>query len=499
MLRRLAINTGISAGAFVVTSVIMLVLVPAIVGAYGLLIYGLITLARIFLPSATFAVFDFGYSEVSTQVVAQARVGGDWEAARRRLFGVLLIATAVALIVGTALLICVPLLVEALRTPAEWVADFRVVLNVTAFTFVPLLVGLVADGVVKGFEEFRGLRLAEVVSTALYAIVALICIELQASFIWIAISYNFSLLLRLGIVLAICWSKWPSSPAQRLWPSPDEWKFLSERCRAMAANKWLGTGQHQLWPLLVGFMLGPISAALLDVIIRLPRYVKVAFSVLNAAVLPVAARLESAGQSLRRLGEAGILATGGIAIPVCIGGMAFSSQILAQWIGAEYARYGFWQALMFAVPIFNTIVGFGGNMMIVRPDVVRTMSKITLLQIVLQYTIAFTAVWWLAERAFILGQVLALAATFMIQVPILAREKGMPLRVYLRLAPVTAVPVTLAIVSFAIGLPAMISRPLQLFMALGAWLVVNYALLWLVALKPVERAQIRGLIMAPRS
>jgi O-antigen/teichoic acid export membrane protein len=81
MFRALATNTLISAVAYFFVSIVGLLLVPVLLDAYGLELFGLLLLARLFLPVSGLAIFDFGFSEVSTQAVARARETGDWSTA----------------------------------------------------------------------------------------------------------------------------------------------------------------------------------------------------------------------------------------------------------------------------------------------------------------------------------------------------------------------------------------------------------------------------------
>ena len=203
----------------------------------------------------------------------------------------------------------------------------------------------------------------------------------------------------------------------------------------MAVNKVLGASQTQLAPLLIGLLFGPVGAGTYDALSRLPRAIKSVLGLLSSTVLPVAARLETAtdARGLRRLGQAGILVVGILALPPVAAALVFSKPLLALWIGSTLASFWGWQSLMFLIPGLTVLLSFGGTALLVRPHVTATMNRWTAAQVALQFLLAGMAVTWLHERAFILGQVLAVSITFGPQLSLVCTELGVRLPVLKRL------------------------------------------------------------------
>jgi O-antigen/teichoic acid export membrane protein len=495
MYRRLAVNTLISAAAFFLTSVISLAIVPILLRFYGLEQYGLIVLARLFLPTATFALFDFGYSEIATQAVARARTNGDWQAVGRQLAGLGIIAGIVALSVGAGLTVSAGWIALVFRAPSTLIDELELVICITAAAFIPILLGTIFEGVIKGFEEYRVLRFAEVIGTLLYAGAALGCVHGGLQFQWIAIAYIASLLVRISIIVFVACLYLPLQVLGRAFPTRAEWRDLAERCRVMAANKWLGVAHAQAAPFLVGVLLGATSAGAFDIVLRFPRYVKGVLSVLTTAVLPVAARLESRGESLQTLGETGLLVTAIAGIPVSAAGMTFSEPLLSLWVGDEYSRFWAWQSLMFVVPILNTIISFGGAALLVRPHVTRKLNLLYVAQAVIQLLISFAFVNLLSERAFILGQVTSSIAMFYFQMRLLMSEKKVRRQALLKPLAVAGISVLLSSLCFATGVPQAIESSLQLLATLALWMAINFGLIFMLVLSQAERVKIWGLAL----
>ena len=103
MLFALFRNVAITAIAFFFTGLIGLLLVPVLVHAYSLAGFGLIIMARMFLPLAVLAALDFGVGEYVTQSVARARASADRSSCGRELCMAFCVALALGLFSGAAL------------------------------------------------------------------------------------------------------------------------------------------------------------------------------------------------------------------------------------------------------------------------------------------------------------------------------------------------------------------------------------------------------------
>ena len=165
MLRRFLHNTAISAAAYGLAGVLGLLAVGLIARSYGLAVLGLIVLARAFLPSGFLALVDLGVSEITTQAVARGR-GGDWAVASEKVSLLAVIAGATGIASGMALWICAAPLAMIFKVAPDETEAFVSILSVTAFVLPIAFLGLIAEGTLKGFEEYGWLRLTEVGSNA---------------------------------------------------------------------------------------------------------------------------------------------------------------------------------------------------------------------------------------------------------------------------------------------------------------------------------------------
>ena len=492
MLRSVFRNVAISAAAFVAVSVVGLLLVPVLIRTYGLAGFGHIALARLFLPMTTLAFLDFGVGESATQIVARARADGDWQ----RAAGLLTLTAGTALSTGlVAALVLAGLAVWLpvwLGVPIAGQAGLARVFMVTGALMPLLFLALVLEGIVKGFERFDAMRTFEVVAALSYAAMALLAVWGGHDENAVCYGLLVSLLLRAAMAGAMAFQVLKGKGMlPRAAPAEDRGWF-STQTRAMGANKVLGSAQSQWPPLAVALLLGPTAVGVFDALSRLPRAVKGVMGLLSSTVLPLATRLESAAdeKGMQRLGQAGVLLVGLISLPPLAAVMAFSAPVLRLWLGEAMAPLWGWQALLFLVPACSVLVGFGGAALLVRPHVVRTMNKIIAVQIVLQYSLSLLAVHWLQERAFFLGQVLAVAFTFVAQMRLVKVEMKLPAETHFALLRLLGVMVALA-------LPGLFcARWVQGWPSLLLALVTWTLLCWLLCARLVLTASQRARLIA---
>ena len=476
MFRLLAANTAISAVAYLTISAVGLLLVPVLLGSYGLVAFGLITLARLFLPTSGLAFVDFGFSEVATQAVAQARADNAWDRAGADVTLLAVAAIATGLAGGALLFVAGGRIAAAFDVPPEHHAAFVTVLHITGAALPLLFVSLVLEGVVKGFENYAMQRACEVAGSFGFAGAALIAVRLDQGFEVVCYALIGAQLLRAALVaMSAVRSGTRAGLGLRGWSA----RSISDtfrRCRLVASAKVLGTIQTQAAPLLIGALVGPAAVGVYDVLSRLPRFAKAVLGLVNATLLPVAIRLETARDTanMRRLGETGILIILLVTVPPIVAGMAFAPAILGVWIGPVLRHFWPWLTAMFLIPLLTVLVSFGGNTLFARPAAFYRMNIYTLIQLVAQFAVGLALTGWLHERAYILGQVVATALLFPWQMRLIVREQDLGRIVYFWLFRSTLLG---AAVGTAGALVAPLVRtPFELGIAGLAWMAGHFVL-----------------------
>ena len=488
MLRLLFLNTAVSGVVFAVSSVLVLWLVPRLVAAYGLSGFGLIMLARTLLPTGFAALFDFGVSEVVTQAVARARASGNWHSAGAQVALLTLASTAIGAVLSLALWLLAPAAVDLFRIDAANAASFEVLMRASALALLLLFPALISEGIVKGFEAYWALRIAELLPTIGYVVAALVLVARGAGYHVIAYAFLVSILVRAIATAAIAWTLGREAGLRpRRW-SPAERADAFARCRVMFAGKAVSAVQTQGPPLVIGMLVGPAGVGAYDVLVRLPRFAKSVLGLLMSLLMPIGARLEETGdaRNQRRLASAGTVFVPIVVLPLLAGGAAFSAPILALWLGPAFRDYWPWHAAMFLVPALGVVVSFGSTVLMSRTDAARQLVRLAGIMVLVQYVLSIALSAWLGERAFILGQVVSALLLFPLQIRFMLIEQGVGSRLGRRLALLLAGLSALAALTSVWSARAVQDVPSLIGWG-GAWVLLCWVALGLLMLSPAER------------
>jgi O-antigen/teichoic acid export membrane protein len=418
VLRRFLQNTAISAVAYGLAGVLGLFAVGVIARSYGVAVLGLIVLVRAFLPSGFLALTDFGVSEITIQAVSGGRVG-DWVAAGEKVSFLTLIAGSTGIISGIALWITSGWLAIVFKVAPDQVEACIAILQVTALMLPLAFLGLVVEGVLKGFEHYGWLRATEVGGNAAYVVAVYGCVWYRTPFEWIAYSYLATIVAKYLVLTAIAYGAAYRTPLRfRAWTLPVR-RDVIHRCWLMFNNRITGVLQQTLIPLAIGALFGPAEVGTFDLITRLPRFLKATMAPLYAAILPISTQIEETTDTrrLQMLGRNGLVLPAAIVFPVLISVALFAKEILIVWVGTQHADQWPWLALSLFIPAITVMLGTAQTALMVRSDFLQFNTRLLYLQVVTQYLVTLIFVAWLRERAFILGWVIS----YVIFAPVIAR------------------------------------------------------------------------------
>lgn len=498
MFRKLFLNTVFSGAAFALAGLLSLLVVPILVKAYGLAVFGLIVLVRIFLPTGALSIFDFGFSEITAQLVARARETRNWGETSRDLTLLVIIASVVGITLALALLAFAPSICDIFHVHVDHRQTFVAVVRVTGLFLTVFFPALVIEGIVKGFENYGIVRAAEMFGTLGYAVAATIMANNGVGYDYVAYAFLVSVFLRYMLLLfAACYLCLPV-PLRLQWSDIFvNIRDVLNRCRLMAASRLVGALQYQAPAPLIGIVLGPSAVGLYDVLTRLPRFAKSVVGMLSSALLPVAARIDAAVDvnRMRRFGSWGLTLSGAVVLPPLAAGALFSEPLLRLWIGASVSGHWVWHAAMFVIPAVGAFISVGATSLLVRPKAHAMLNYIMVVQVALQYTLTFAFVNLLGERAFILGQSAAAILIFPWLLSIIMHEQQLAIDEMRSLfGKLGLLGVMLAAGYWAIASPYMISGWLSLVMHAFAWSLAYWVAIWLLVLKEAQRHRLIAFI-----
>ncbi|WP_298241941.1 hypothetical protein [uncultured Bradyrhizobium sp.] len=406
MIKRLIQNTVISALAFGMAALLGLAVIPLIIRTWGVTEFGLIVISRLLLPSGMMAVLDLGLSEVATQVVARAREHRNWAQAGRQIAFLGVISVVLTVILSAAIWLSTPLLVIVMRVDAAHLETFTRIMHYTALANLIFVPALVWEGIVKGFERYNLLRVAEVTSTAGYVGLTFAASWAEAGFEVVAYLYLATLVARAVVIGIAAFVALRHKHARLLPWTPDIRQDILHRCLLLLQGKLMGGISGPFQPFLIGLLFGPKAVGTYDALVRLSRVSKVVVSLLTSALLPVASRLDERGNatSFQRLGDLGLVMMPMFVVPPLAAAALFSPEIMSIWIGPLLAPYAFWMGLSFLVPICAQYVAIGSLIFLTRPEVQARLNRLMAVQLLIWAVVSAATLHLFAERALILGQ-----------------------------------------------------------------------------------------------
>ena len=423
MLKSIARNTALSTVAFGVTGLVGLLLMPILIKAFGLAAFGLITLSRSLLPAAVLSMGDLGASETTTQAVGRARGSGDWKRAAEQISFLLVLTSVVGVTLAAVLWFGTGPLLTLFRVPEVDHSSFGTALRITALSLILLFPALIVEGVAKGMERFDVLRSAEIISVLGYAAGSLLAIGVKYPYTVIIYLYLGSLLIKYVIVLLFIWTDIRDRLGLCSW-SPATRKETLHRSALMVQSKVLGAVQLQLPTIAVGSLVGPAGVGTYELVVRIPRFLKATLGLLATSVVPVAARLEGAGdrRNVARMAAVSFWFVPFATFPILFGTAAMSPVILDVWIGIEYADLWVWLAAMLGATGASICLTAAQSMLLIRKDYLRSTNRLYLLGTVIQYAVSLVGVRWLGSMSFVLGAALAALLTFPAHTRLIRRE-----------------------------------------------------------------------------
>jgi O-antigen/teichoic acid export membrane protein len=496
MLQRLIQNTLITGLSFFFTGLVPLLLVPLFLKQYGVEQYGVLVVVRLLLPTGALAVFDPGLPETTSYAIAKARHDDDWSRCGRYLGGLVAISLLLGVIAAGALVLAEPTLAALFGISTPLRPGFSHIVYATAASFPLLLASLVAEGVLKGFEDFKRLRSFDVLSIAVYAAAAVGAVWTSLTFEWIALIYVLYGVFRTGLITALAWRYLHRRAAKMARPQPAEWRELKNRCVPLWLNRCIGVAQGHAAPLLIGALMGTAAVGLFDLVMRIPRFLKVVTGILNSAVLPVVLRLDEAGDraGLQRLLQLGLLGVLSVVAPIVAWGVCFSEPMLRLWVSEKYSTLWHWQSLMFAWPLINAVTSFSCGALLGRPRFVAVLNWIVLGQIGIQLATSIALIPFFSAQAFIAGQILALSISLPFQLWLVFNVCGLHAQEFKRHLGVLVIFAAPVAAALAFDAGHAISTIPQLIASLTAWCAVSALLVWSAVFSSAERATVASML-----
>jgi O-antigen/teichoic acid export membrane protein len=492
-------NTFVNLTAHAVNGVVSLMLAPVLVLAYGIDKYGLIVLARNLLPGGFVSLFDFGLPESVTRYTSSAVAAEQTEKAQHLVVSALAIAGLAAIVLAVLIVASGHYLIEIVfRVPDELAGSFRLALWASAAALLLQFPGFILKAALEGLERFDVVRTAEISGTVGYAAAAAAIALADIDYHWVIIAFvvaSSARLLYFAFYLAL---RKPAGFDLRRgrWRSAELGPAL-RHAFAFFQGKILSVAFNYAPSMVISALAGPAATGIYDLVMRIPRMVKVLCGMLGSPLLPFASRSEVHAQTaqIERVLYSGTMLALLLVVPIASAVAVLAPDVLGAWLGPQFRHLGPWLALAMAWPAvigWNTI---GQSMVIASPVAVRRSNLISLIQVSVFYAVSLL---WPANDlslGFVAGTVVCVLVAAPLQIWLLVSHYRLSLARYL--APLAKVLVTGALLFalvHALGLDAPRDNLAWLSVRLAAWCIAYWALLYFFVLSAAERQEIHHVV-----
>ena len=403
MIHKLIVHTTATGAALSITGLSAILLMPIILAHVGSVGFGLLVLLRLSLPSGIISIFDFGISEIATQVTSKSRTGKSWIEAAATLISLHIIVFLMSVSLGLCIFFLRTGIADMLAVPSQHYQQFLFCLVISSFASPILFTSLVSEGVMKGFEKFVLLRFLEIITQLLLAVSYLLIIFLDGTFSQLFLS--LTMLMSLKAISIIVWSSNKLSRVISKKQPLIELRFIKDRAFSLWCFRIIDGLQSQSPSLLIGVSLGPTAVAVYEAVIRLPAYMRFFFETLAMTIIPTATRLstENSLLKLQKLGQFSLSWLPIIMLAPLIPTAVLSDEILRYWLGEEFSHYGFLMASMAVVTLTSAILHFQHCLLISDRIYQNQRNKLKILQLSIQLTLSFALFGSHQIGAFVFG------------------------------------------------------------------------------------------------
>jgi O-antigen/teichoic acid export membrane protein len=488
-------NTLVNLTAQGVNAAVALLLAPVLVLAYGIDKYGLIILARNLLPGGFVTLFDLGLPEAVIRYTSSSMAAGQRDKAQNVVVSAMMIAGAVALLLALALVAAAELLIDhVFRVPAESAAGFRIALWTSAALLVLQFPGFLLKSTLEGLERFDVVRSAEIASAVVYAGGAAALALYGIDYHWVIVLYAVTSTTRLAYFAFYVLGRMPAGLhlTRGRWSWPDIGPAFAHAF-GFFQGKILTVAFTYAPSLVISALAGPAAAGVYDLLMRIPRMVKVLSGMLGSALLPFASRSEVRGQTaqIERVLYSGTMLALMLVVPIASALAVLAPDVLGAWLGPQFRPLAPWLALAMAWPAVIAWNGIGNSMVIANPVAVRRLNVISLIQVSVFYAVSLA--WPASDLAlgFVAGTVTCALVAAPLQIGLLVGHYRLSVARYLTpLAKVLVTGAALFVLVHALGLDVPRDNLAWLGVRLAAWCIAYWALLYFFVLSAVERQEI---------
>ena len=365
--RRLAGNTLANGAASAWSALVTLALTPFLLHHLGAASYGLWVLALgLTFSSGYLALADLGLSEASVKFVAEAHANDDANQISEIASTTVAVFTALGITLAAVAWILAPVLVDLFDVPHRLTGPAQLLFGLMGLEILVELPTAAVRSVIEGVQRYGWLRLLDVVSRLLWAVMIVIVVLDGHSVAALGVVTLAAAAVRAVASFVVAHRV---APGLRLRLSnvsgPTLHRVLSLG-GLVSGLRVLTVIYAQMDRVIIAMVLAVASIASYDVAFRMQSVATLVLVTASSAVVPAAAynAMRSDHDRQRELYLRGTKYAIAITVPVCIAGLLYARPLMVGWVGEAFAPDATAARLFLVFPIVACVNQVGIAMLI---------------------------------------------------------------------------------------------------------------------------------------
>ncbi len=376
-------NTIISGSSQVVNTLIQFFLTPYLILKLGATGFGFIALSRIFKIDGYVSLLEFGLQSTITRFYGEfSQKESSTDLHNLKWYG-LIYLSFIGMITSLVGFFFVDFLVDFLNIPKSYLLAFVIAIKPVFLSLIFQFPRFALVGILEGKQRLDVVNGANSIKFILYGIGCLTILELGFSWesiiLWMVICEFFSFLILAYFVFR------KSSFHFSLLKEVNSSFFIEilKVTKYVFLSRLSGIVFNQTDLILIGMYLDPKAVGAYEVIVRLPRLIRLITGIGNSAIMPASSSISNKKnpEVLNTLFRNGLNFNLYLSLPIVFISIFFSEEFLLAWVGPDFSSYSSsLNYLLIWILFFPLGVGwsilFGQNELIKRSTQINVLGTI---------------------------------------------------------------------------------------------------------------------------
>ena len=358
-------NTSWSYAATIFSMVSGFVVVSVITLGLGIEGFGMVQTFLLFSLAGYLSLLEMGFQASVTRYTSLYLSENQNQKVSCLLSSSFFLFLVIGAITGSGLYFFIDSFVSTLNIPQQYQEQFELSLKIIFVSYLFQFPNLVLIGTLKGYEDFKYLKIVEIIVAAVKLMgITYASLRLE-SYLVIVIVIVFSAFLSfvLNFIGVVKYSK-----KIKLMPKYISLAALRET-REMSGYVFLGNiaslAFHKSDRVILGAILGPTSLGVYEIVSKIPMAIKAITGQINGVLLPMASKCsEDSDFKPQELFEKVFRLQLLISLPILFSTGVFAGEVLSLWLTQDMYQHLDLMRLYLVLNIFNPILSVGATILL---------------------------------------------------------------------------------------------------------------------------------------